>query len=118
MQRNWYCYAKRINGNWFQCINANYLSCLVPIILFSLKLIIIIIITFLILIFLLLLPINCKKMIIINEITNSKGKGKMSASNCPVCKGAKVVRETKDYTVKVKPGMKDKQKIIFKGESD
>lgn len=47
-----------------------------------------------------------------------KGKGKMSASNCPVCKGAKVVRETKDYTVKVKPGMKDKQKIIFKGESD
>ena len=43
----------------------------------------------------------------------------MAASDkCKTCTGRKVVNETKILEVNVEPGMRDEQRIIFRGEGD
>lgn len=38
--------------------------------------------------------------------------------SCNRCHGDKVIKETKDIVVNIKPGTEDNQKFVFKGESD
>ncbi|KAF7269002.1 hypothetical protein GWI33_017925 [Rhynchophorus ferrugineus] len=52
--------------------------------------------------------------------TDCRGDGEVikEKDRCPTCKGKKVCNETKILEVHVDKGMKDNQKIIFRGEGD
>jgi DnaJ-class molecular chaperone len=53
-----------------------------------------------------------------NECTKCGGKGIIFKEKCSKCHGHKVLKEDKTLTVEVEKGMKDREKITFKGESE
>ncbi|KAJ1727937.1 DnaJ- protein scj1 [Coemansia biformis] len=46
------------------------------------------------------------------------GKGKRVVKPCPLCEGARVLREPDMLTVRIEPGMADGEEIPFEGEGD
>ncbi len=46
------------------------------------------------------------------------GKGKISAGNCPTCRGNKVTPKSKELKIEIEKGMEDGREIVFPRESE